>query len=516
MTRTISIIPQPGKLEVGSGAFALTAETRIFASDASVPMGYYLARLLRPVIGFQLPGERTSTSPDTANAITLRLTPGSGKKRPAPESYALSVTDAGITIEAPRPAGLFYGVQTLRQFLPPAIESQTSPSGVAWTIPHVSIEDAPRYSWRGMHLDVSRHFFSVSFVKRYIDLLAMYKFNRFHWHLTDDQGWRIEIKSHPRLTEIGAWRTERDGTISGGFYTQDEIREVVDYAREHFITVVPEIEMPGHAQAALAAYPELACTSGPGEIAVWNRWGISKEVFCAGKEATFDLLEDVLAEVVALFPGPYVHVGGDECPKDRWSACDDCQARIQAEGLADENALQSYFIKRISRFLSKRNRQLIGWDEILEGGLAERAIVMSWRGTEGGIQAARAGHDVIMTPTSHCYFDYKHADRPDEPGQWGVIPLKKVYDYEPTPAELTPAEAQHVLGSQGNVWSESMPTTRDVEQMVFPRLCALAEVVWSPRGQRDWEDFKARLRAHGERLQALDVEYYRDQEIWPA
>ncbi len=497
------------KLEAGDGAYTLTPETVIFVSAESRSIGEYLSGLLAPATGLKLVVEETEQL-DKRTGIALRIY--SDKSDHGPEGYTLSVLNDRVVIEAFAPAGLFYGCQTLRQLLPAAIESREKAEGVDWIVPVVEIEDKPRYLWRGMHLDVGRHFFPISFIKRYIDLLALHKMNRFHWHLTDDQGWRVEIEKYPKLTEIGAWRKGEGGAGYGGSYTQDEVREVVEYARQRFIAVVPEIEMPGHAQAALASYPELSCTGGPFEV--WTEWGISSEVFCAGDDAIFEFLENVLAEVVDLFPGEYIHVGGDECPKGRWRACEKCQMRIEAEGLKDEDELQSYFIKRISRFLAAKGRRLIGWDEILEGGLAQGATVMSWRGTEGGIAAVKVGHDVVMSPYSHCYFDYKHDDAPDEPGRLGVIALETVYSYDPTPAELTPEEAKHVLGSQGNVWTEGMRTEKEVEQMVFPRLCALAEVVWSPQVLRDWSDFKERLRVYGERLKELDVSFYRDREVW--
>jgi len=507
-----AIIPRPMKLKTNGGTYTLSPETAILVSAESRAVGEYLSRLLAPATGYELTLEETERLEAQVESITLRINPD--KRTLGPEGYTLSVLNDRVTIEATAPAGLFYGCQTLRQLMPAAIESKKRVETAAWTVPTVEIEDQPRYRWRGMHLDVSRHFFPVAFIKRYIDLLALHKMNRFHWHLTDDQGWRVEIEEYPRLTEIGAWRKGEDDADYGGFYTQDEVREIVEYARQRFITVVPEIEMPGHAQAALAAYPELSCTGGP--FAVWTEWGISREVFCAGNETTFEFLETVLGEVIDLFPGEYIHIGGDECPKARWKTCEKCQARIQAEGLKDEDELQSYFIRRISRFLTARGKKLIGWDEILEGGLAEDATVMSWRGTQGGITAARAGHDVVMSPFTHCYFDYKHADSPDEPGRLGVISLKTVYSYDPTPAELTPEEAGHILGTQGNVWTEGMATEQEVEQLAFPRLCALAEVAWSPPTPRDWPDFKNRLRAHGDRLEKLDVNFYRDPEVWPS
>jgi hexosaminidase len=358
----------------------------------------------------------------------------------------------------------------------------------------------------------------VEFVKKYIDLLAIHKMNRFHWHLTEDQGWRIEIMKYPKLAEISAWRDESlighasekprqfDGKPHGGFYTQDEIREVVAYAAERYITVVPEIEMPGHSQAALAAYPELSCTGGP--FKVQTMWGIHEDVYCAGNEKTFEFLENVLAEVLELFPGEYIHVGGDECPKDRWEKCPKCQSRIKSEGLEDENELQSYFIKRMEKFLNAHDRRLIGWDEILEGGLAPNATVMSWRGEEGGIKAAKAGHDVVMAPTSHTYFDYYQADPENEPlAIGGMLPIETVYSYDPVPAELNEEQITHILGVQAQVWTEYIPTPEKAEYMAYPRACALAEIAWTPADQKDYERFSRSLARHLKRLDMLDVNY---------
>jgi hexosaminidase len=431
------------------------------------------------------------------------------------EGYALSVTRDSVVVAGNDHAGLFYGLETLSQLLP-ARPSAAAPGQSPVRISAVTITDAPRFPWRGMHLDVGRHFFGPEFVKRYIDQLARYKMNRFHWHLTEDQGWRIEIERYPRLTEVAAWRRETmvgknfapyvgDGQRYGGFYTQDEIRDIVAYARERYVTIVPEVELPGHSTAALAAYPELACTDGPFEVA--TTWGIFEDIYCP-KEETFTFLEGVLTEVMALFPGEYVHIGGDEAPKARWKASPLAQEIIRREGLADENALQSWFVQRIERFLSAHGRRLIGWDEILEGGLAPNATVMSWRGMQGGIEAARQGHDVVMTPTSHVYFDYLQGDSAQEPlGIGGFLPLEKVYGFEPVPAELSLDEARRILGAQGNLWTEYIPTESHAEYMANPRLLALSEVVWSPPEGRDFSDFARRLPWHLERMDAKGVHY---------
>lgn len=510
--RNPSVIPQPVQMEVGRGIFDLDADTRIVLTNPTNEVQQLTeswARPIRATSGFNL--QLVDTPSDApSNTITLRLSRDAS--HPA-EGYRLNVTSDVVTVEAKTPAGLFYGLQTLTQLL-----SGGHSSG--WSVPVVQIVDTPRFAYRGMHLDVGRHFFPVAFVKKYIDLLAMYKMNKFHWHLTDDQGWRIEIKKYPKLTEIGAYRKETvvgknferfdrpyvgDGQPHGGFYTQDEVREVVAYARARYIDVIPEIEMPGHATAALAAYPELACTDGPFNVP--TTWGIFEDVFCP-KEETFQFLEDVLTEVIALFPSQYIHIGGDEVLKVRWKESELAQEVITREGLADEDELQSYFIKRIESFLQAQGRRLIGWDEILEGGLAPDATVMSWRGMEGGIEAARQGHDVIMTPTSHTYFDYYQGDPVQEPlAIRGLTPLEKVYGFEPVPETLSAEDAAHILGAQGNVWTEYMATTDHVEYMVFPRMLALAEVVWSPQELRNWEDFVQRLPAQLQHLDTLGVNY---------
>ncbi|MGB7296655.1 MAG: family 20 glycosylhydrolase [Candidatus Aminicenantales bacterium] len=502
-----SIIPKPLRLDVKTGVFRLGPATTIIVdskSEEAAEVGAYLAEKLCRATAF--PFDRvTHTGKVPANSILLRTS--DDLKKMGPEGYALVSSKSGIKIEAFAAAGLFYGAQTLLQLLPPEVESEAPPDGVDWSIPFVRIEDAPRFVWRGAHLDVGRHFFPKEFIKKYIDLMAMYKLNTFHWHLTEDQGWRIEIKKYPRLTEIGAWRRETmdDATPHGGYYTQEDIREVVAYAKKRFITVVPEIEMPGHCQAALAAYPELSCSGGP--FKVGTEWGIIHDVYCAGNDRTFAFLQDVLAEVIDLFPSEYIHIGGDEVPKVRWQNCAKCQERIRAEGLEDEKELQSYFIRRIERYLSSRGKKLVGWDEILEGGLAPNATVMSWRGVSGGIEAAKSGHDVVMTPTAYCYFDYYQGlfDEPRAIG--GFLPLDKVYSFEPVPEELSEEEARHVLGGQANVWTEYIKEPRQVEYMLLPRLLALSEVVWSNKDLRSFPDFSRRIVSHYDRLAAGEVNF---------
>jgi hexosaminidase len=511
------IVPFPTHISPKTGAFDLNEGTAIVVADQSdqelVRLAAYAAELFELELGFPLSAPTTATGPGTPNTIGLVVS----AEATGNESYTIEATAEAVLVRAATRAGLFYGLQTLRQ-LPRSQADQPlgNSNGSDWYIPAVVIEDAPRFSYRGMHLDVGRHFFPVEFVKRYIDLIAMYKMNTFHWHLTEDQGWRIEIEKYPRLTEVGAYRKETileqnfdpyvgDGIPYGGFYNKGEIREVVAHAKSRYVTVVPEIEMPGHSLGALAAYPELACTNGPFEVA--TVWGIHEDIYCP-KEETFAFLEDVLTEVMDLFPGTYIHVGGDEAPKVRWEESPLAQEVMEREGLEDEHALQSYFIRRIESFLRARGRQLIGWDEILEGGLAPEATVMSWRGTAGGIEAAKQGHDVIMTPTSHVYFDYYQGNPDDEPlAIGGYTPLQEVYEFEPVPSELSPDEAQHILGAQGNVWTEYMKTTDYVEYMVFPRAIALSEVVWSPKKARDWDAFVRRLQPQLEWLDHFAVNY---------
>lgn len=515
-----AVIPYPVQLDPRDGSFTFDAETRIrvaVADDAVLrPVAEGWAGRFRETTGFAL---RVEAGAAASGAIHLAL--GEDPERVGDEGYTLEVDDEGVRIRAAAPAGIFYGLQTLRQLMPSTLEDSTQRGEVtAAHVDGVRILDRPRFAYRGMHLDVARHFFPVEFIEKYLDLMALYKFNRFHWHLTEDQGWRIDIERYPRLTEVGAWRKETmvaknfdpyigDGTPYGGFYTQDEVRRIVQYAADRFITIVPEIEMPGHSTAALAAYPELACTPGPFEVA--TTWGVFEDIYCP-KEETFEFLEGVLTEVMALFPGEYIHIGGDEAPKRRWRESPVAQEVIRREGLADEEELQSWFIRRIERFLGEHGRRLIGWDEILEGGLPPDATVMSWRGMQGGIEAAREGHDVIMTPGSHVYFDHYQAPPESEPlAIGGNSPLDKVYGFEPVPPELTPAQAAHVIGAQANVWTEYMKTTDHVEYMVFPRMLALSEVVWSPREARDWTSFTTRLRDELRRLDALRVNYRRPE-----
>jgi hexosaminidase len=512
----INIIPKPIQYVQCEGYFLLSPETTIVAAGDARKTGLQLASLLAPATGFWLNVQPSASA--GSDLIDVRL--DARMKRLGTEGYRLSVSPERVDVRAYQEPGLFYAIQSLRQLLPVDVYRSAPVGTREWKIPCVEIEDTPRFGWRGAHLDVARHFMPKSFIKKFVDLLATHKLNTFHWHLTDDQGWRIEIERYPRLTEVGAWRKETlvghhrdsvenlvcDGKPHGGFYTQEDVREIVAYARERFVNVVPEIEMPGHAQAAIAAYRELGNTGRPGEVRTF--WGISDDVFNAN-ESTIAFLQNVLEEVLTLFPSQFIHVGGDECPKKQWKESPEAQARMRELGLANEEELQSYFIRRMDQFLTQRDRRLVGWDEILEGGLAPNATVMSWRGEEGGIAAAKAGHDVVMAPNHSTYLDYYQSeDRESEPlAIGGYVPLEKVYHYEPVPAPLGPEEARHVLGAQGQLWTEYMPDYRQVEYMAFPRLSALAEVVWTPAERKDYQEFLSRLAVHLKRLDALDVNY---------
>jgi hexosaminidase len=515
------IVPAPRHLEPRPGEFRIDRGTRILLSDPASTQLHALSELLaaplRAASGLPLPVSPESIGDHPTNAILIQLTPGSGSGEG--EGYRLIVTRQGAMLSAPSPAGLAHGIQTLRQLLPPELERPAGSARAAtvrWVIPAVAIDDAPRFRYRGILLDVARWYYPPEFIEQVIDLLALYKLNTLHLHLTDDQGWRLEIRKYPRLTQVGAWRKETiagqnfdpyvgDGTPHGGYYTQDQMRHLLAYAAARHVTIMPEIEMPGHARAALAAYPELSCTGGPFEVS--TRWGVHEDIFCPS-EQTFAFLEDVLLEVMQLFPSQYIHIGGDEVPKQRWKESPVAQEVIRREGLANEEELQSYFIRRIEAFLRAHGRKLVGWDETLEGGLAPEATVMSWRGVEGGIEAARQGHDVIMTPTNRTYFDYYQGDPAAEPlAIGGFLPLDSVYVFEPVPAELTSAQATHVLGAQGNLWTEYIPTPARAEYMLLPRMLALAEVLWSAKEARRWDGFVARLPGQFARLDALGAEY---------
>ncbi|MFP4844205.1 beta-N-acetylhexosaminidase [Winogradskyella sp. PE311] len=496
------IIPKPDFINESDAFFVLNSKTGITFSNDFKVSGQFLKNFIEDGSLIKL---------KTSNEIEFIKTDLISK-----EGYHLDINEKTIKIKASTDQGAFYAVQSLRQLLPSTFENNSFNSDET-SIRTVSIKDQPQYRYRGMHLDVGRHMFSVDFIKKYIDALAMLKMNTFHWHLTEDQGWRIEIKKYPKLQEIGAYRDETlvghysdqphqfDGKKYGGFYTQEQIKDIVAYAASRFVTVIPEIELPGHSQAAIAAYPELGCSGKQVEVA--KKWGVFEEIYCT-KDETFGFLEDVLDEVLELFPSKYIHIGGDEAPKIRWKNCKSCQQRIQEEGLKDEHELQSYFISRVEKYLNDKGRQIIGWDEILEGGLAPNATVMSWRGFDGAIEAAKQKHNVILTPGSHCYFDHYQSENEDEPlAIGGFLPLEKVYDFNPIPDELTEEEAKYVLGAQGNIWTEYMPNSDKVEYMMFPRILALSEVVWSDPETRNYIDFVSRVENFHKRLEALDINY---------
>ena len=492
------VIPLPQEISVMEQAapFILSDGTKIMYPEGNERMqknAEFLASYIK-----DLTGKSLSVQAGTEGKGILLQLGGSSEN---PEGYQLKVTDANVVISGPTEAGVFYGIQTLRKSIPVV-------QGMDIALPAVEISDYPRFSYRGAHLDVSRHFFPVDSVKRFIDMLALHNINRFHWHISDDQGWRIEIKSRPELTEIGSKRTETvighntgkyDGQPYGGFYTQEEAKEIVAYAADRHITVIPEIDMPGHMQAALTAYPELGCTGGPYEV--WKIWGISDDVLCAGNDETLKFIDDVLGEIIEIFPSEYIHVGGDECPKVRWKTCPKCQARIKALGIkgdkkhSAEAYLQSFIITHAEKFLNDKGRQIIGWDEILEGGLAPNSTVMSWRGESGGIEAAKQHHDVIMSPNTYLYFDYYQSkDVENEPEAiGGYLPIERVYSYEPMPKSLTPEEQKYIKGVQANLWTEYIPVFSQVQYMVLPRLGAAAEVQWTDPSKKDYKDFLRRV-----------------------
>ena len=506
----LGLVPLPREVQTSAGTYALPQKVSVYATG---PAAQNVAELLK---GFLAPLGKAVVLTTNRQAAHIRLlttaaTPGGA------EGYRLVVDKSGVSITAAGGAGLFYGSQTLLQLLP-------AKAAATARVPYVHIADEPAFRWRGGMLDVCRHFFPVEFVKKYIDFLAAYKFNTFHWHLTDDQGWRIEIKKYPKLTQISAFRKQTligaqqtfktpadfkyDGTPYGGFYTQDQIREVVAYARKRYVTIVPEIEMPGHSVAVLAAYPELACKPGPYET--WTMWGVIDDIVCP-TEPTFRFFEDVLTEVCALFPGAYVHIGGDEAPKTRWKESAAVQDIMKKEGYTDVEKVQGWFNRRIEAFLTGKGKKLIGWDEILEGGIDDKAAVMSWRGEKGGIEAARHGNNVVMTPAGYLYLDAGQNPQPHSPNEplmiGGYLPLEKVYSYNPLPKELTPEQQKHVLGAQANLWTEYVTTPQKAEYMLFPRLLAVAEVAWTPAAQKNYAAFLPRLGQQFARLDAKAINY---------
>lgn len=496
----VNIIPEPVQLQLKEGYFTIDGNTSIRLENSRrelKPAAAFFTNYIQHISGYEPSRKRRKS-----NAIHLSIENIAGI---GDEGYQLSVSPSAITIKANTKAGIVYGMQSLFQTLP---QIRTN---AALQVPGMEITDYPRFKWRGMHLDVSRHFFSPDMVKEYINLLASYKMNRFHWHLVDDQGWRIEIKKYPKLTEVGAWRVDQtdkvwserpqakpgEAATYGGYYTQEQIKDIVKYAAERNVTIVPEIEMPGHVASAIAAYPYLSCEQKPQLPLTGGNYTNISSTYCPGNEQVYTFLENVLDEVIALFPSEYIHIGGDEVDKTSWENCDSCQALMKAKGLKNVDELQSYFIKRIEKYIVSKGRNMIGWDEILEGGLAPEATVMSWRGESGGIAAAKMNHNVIMTPGNPVYFDqYQAGPEGELLAIGGFNTLKRVYDYEPVPEELTPAEARYVLGAQANVWTEYITTVAYLEYMVLPRMLALAEVVWTPKEKKNWIDFNQRLPYH--------------------
>jgi len=509
---TPSIVPEPVSIKTSQGNILISRNTVIRATDAEdIRTANYLSDCLREVYGFQLPVNKSE------GRNSIRINTKKFIQAPDKDAYQLTIDKNGVSIDGDTYAGTFYGVQSFMQLFP---QSRRGPLTRIQVVPinYITITDYPRFKYRGMHLDVSRHFFPASFVKKYIDYLAYHKLNYFHWHLTDDQGWRIEIKKYPRLTTVGAFR---NGTIInrypgdgnddqryGGFYTQEEVKEIVAYAASRHITVIPEIEMPGHSSAAIAAYPFLSCF--PGEETVFptasskasdaqdgkkvqETWGVFDDVYCAGKDSTFDFLQGVMDEIIPLFPSNYIHVGGDECPKANWKRCPNCQARMKKLGLKDEHELQSYFIQRMEKYLNAKGKTIIGWNEILEGGLAPNAIVMSWQGEKGGIEAAKQKHLAIMCPEEFTYLNWSQTKAEDSVTFGRYTPVEKIYGYEPVPKELNADEARYIWGVQANVWSEYIKYPSTVEYNVFPRMSALAEVAWTPKEKKDWSRFEKKL-----------------------
>jgi len=508
------IIPRPVSLEKAEGVFKINAATRI-----EIPTGNdweaaatFFKNLLSVPTGFTL-----ATGQGTKSTNVIRVVQNDQVANP--EGYVLHITPKAITIDARTAAGAFYAFQTLRQMLPVEVESAKKVTDVAWAVPCATITDEPRFGYRGMHLDVCRHFFTTDEVKAYIDLLAMHKMNRFHWHLTEDQGWRIEIKKYPKLTEVGAWRdstlvgrytdgseTLYDNTRHGGFYTQDEIRDIVKYAQDRFIEIIPEIDLPGHMSALLAAYPEYGVTGGPYKVQC--TWGVFDDLLMPS-EATFSMLEDVFTEIIDLFPGRYIHIGGDEAFKPQWKKSPEVQAIMRRLKLKNEEEMQNYFVTRVANFISSKGRTVIGWDEILDGGkLPSATIIMSWRGAKGVIEATHHGNRSILTPCEYCYFDYYQSRKSDEPlAMGGFVSLKKAYSFEPVPKELTPEQAKFIQGVQANVWTEYIKTVPHMQYMMFPRACALSEVQWTPAGAKNYEEFVSRLTRLLQRFDVMDVNY---------
>lgn len=519
---SIGIIPLPSTYELKPGTFYITGQSSI-GIDKSDPemtaLANYFNKEISDATGFSLPVNNSGT-------IIFQL---GEHKELGEEGYQLSISADQLILSAYKHHGIFNGIQSVLQLLPPEIKSKTVQADATWSINCIEVTDKPQFAWRGLMLDVSRHFFTKQEVKKFIDQMAEYKYNVFHWHLTDDQGWRLEVKSLPRLTAIGAWRAPRvgnwwerepqlptDSLSYGGYYTTEDIREIVEYAQQRYVTIVPEIDIPGHSMAALSAYPEISCTGGPFHVNVGNTFYTEIEnSLCAGNEQTFEVLDSVFAEVARLFPSPYIHIGGDECYKGFWEKCPKCKMRMQKEHLKNLEELQSYFVKRVAAMVQKRGKQVIGWDEILEGGLAPETIVMSWRGMKGGIEAAKQGHSVIMTPTDHCYLDFYQGDPTVEPNTYSMLRLQDCYKYQLIPDSV---DASLIMGGQGNLWTESVPHYRQVEYMIWPRALAISETLWTDARLRNWKFFVNRVEQQFERFDRSGVNYARsiyDPIIYP-
>jgi hexosaminidase len=509
----ICIIPQPVSIAINPGTFSLNANTTIFSNDAKLTQD--VRNYLSPATGYTF----NACSTDSQTNI-LRIIVGSQARKSPGEGYLLTITPDSVTVSSASSAGAFYAIQTLRQLLPPEIFSSTKISRDNWSAPAVEIQDYPRFAWRGLMLDCSRHFFSKAFIERLLDLMALHKMNSFHWHLTDDQGWRLEIRKYPNLTKIGAWRKETaittpgskgaapkfDNTPYGGFYTQDDVREIVQYAADRYINVVPEIEFPGHSAAAISSYPQLGCTTRP--VEVWTSWGVNRNILNLD-DSTISFYEDVLAEVLDLFPSKYIHLGGDEVRTTQWDRSPAVQARIKQLGLKDSHDVQPWMLRQLAQFLASHNRRVIGWDEILADNLPQDAVVMSWHGTKAGATAAEQGHDVVMAPNPVFYLDhYQSHNKTGEPvTQSTVVTLKMVYAFDPVPASLSAADASRILGAQCQLWTEYVPTEKVADYQIFPRLCAVAEDVWTAPDRKDYADFRVRLGNHFARLDELQVNY---------
>lgn len=522
----ISLIPQPVSLEEGSGVFKFDNNTaiEITSDDKDLQrVADYLSKKLSVPTGYPVKVNKVNAF-SNGNIHLQYASAASGNK----EAYTLTVDPSSIKITSDSAAGIFYGIQTLLQLFPAQIESKKQVNDISWQVPAVAIKDQPRFGWRGTMLDVSRHFFTKQQVKDFIDNIVKYKFNRFHWHLTDDQGWRIEIKSLPKLTEIGAWRPERTGKWAntpkpspsepknyGGFYTQNDIREVIQYAKDRFVEIIPEVDVPGHSLAAIASYPELACTPGNYYVSVgdkimdWHSKGFSALIdnnLCPANEKVYTFLDKVFTEVAALFPFEYIHMGGDECAKNFWEKSSQVKALMQKEGLKDMHEVQSYFVKRVEKIIKSKGKKLIGWDEILEGGLPEDATVMSWRGMKGGIQAAKAGHKVVMSPSTNVYVDLMQGDAFAEPSTYAKVLLTDAYKFDPVPEGVDP---KLILGGQCNLWTEQIQNMRHAQYMLWPRGLAVAESIWSPKEKKDWKSFISRVEHEFDRMDAAEIKYAR-------